>query len=315
MPAPPSCSVVVETSDWQPDHRIQLWDVLDEVVRQADAESADVIVVVDAIHAPRRREIEARYPSARVIQGADGDGYYANKHRGLASVRTEFAVLTDANCMPQPGWLAAATRAFAEAEPSLAAVQGRTFFDRDALSRLWDAVWWARSTWPRGPVDRLYSGNNLALRMAAYRQHPYDLSWPHHTGSERLLGERFRAHGYALWLEPAMRVAHNYRASTDVLLGLARVRGYYIVASRSRPSSARDRWIRRLRWALPLALAPTLWPRDVARLLRRWRGVGLAGRDAWKLPGYVVVLLLHAMIAATGAVRALRGRPPYSRPS
>ena len=307
--------MVIETSDWQPEHRIQLWDTLDEVSRQADAAGARVVLVVDVVHAEQHAAIAARYPALRVIRGTEPDGYYANKHAGILEATSDVVVLTDANCMPQPGWLEAAIRAFDAAGPRVAAIQGRTFFDRDVLSRLWDAVWWARSTWPRGPLDRLYSGNNLAFRRAAYLEHPYDPSWPHHTGSERLTGERMRAAGLQLWFEPEMRVAHNYSASPRVLVGLARVRGYYVVASRARPTSARDRAIRRLGWLAPIALPPTMWPRDVGRLLRRWQSVGLARGDAWKLPAYAVVLLIHAMIAAGGAVRALRGLPPYRRPS
>ena len=309
------CCVVIETSDWSPEHRIQLWDTLDEVSRQADALGARIVVVVDSTHARHRAAIAARYPDIHVSQGDAGDGYYANKHRGIVEADSDLVVLTDANCMPQRRWLQVAIDAFDAAGQEVAAVQGGTHFDRDPLSRVWDAVWWARSTWPRGPLDRLYSGNNLAFRRSAYLQHPYDPSWPHHTGSERLVGERMRAAGHRLWFEPEMRVAHNYRARLPVLRGLALVRGYYFVASRSRPATARDRLIRRVGWVLPAALPVALWPRDVANLVRRWRSVGLGRRDAWKLPAYAVVLLVHAMIAAGGAVRALRGLPPYHRPS
>ncbi len=86
------------------------------------------IVIVDQSRDDATREIVAQRRAASPVSiiylRQDRRGLSASRNAAIAAARSPILAVTDDDCVPAPGWVAAITRAFA-ASPDLAAVTGR----------------------------------------------------------------------------------------------------------------------------------------------------------------------------------------------
>jgi hypothetical protein len=309
-------SIVIESSDWSPTHRIQLTDVLRAVQEQvADFPRVEVILVLASRHAEAGSELRAEFPAVRVIDAPEDLDYYSHKNFGSQHAHGEFVLFLDSNCLPRDGWLKNALAAFRLGQPAPAAIQGRTAFDRGPLSRMWDVVWWAWSLREAGEVERLYTANNMGVRREVMLVTLFDTTWPHHTGQERHFGTVLRRAGHHILYVPSMGAVHNYAAGVRAFVHFSLVWGYYLWENRRKQINRADRLLRRAPWLAPVLLPPIVWARSTALLTRHWRGLGYAPGEIWKWPGLVSLLLLFSVLQALGVILAVSGRPPLPRPS
>lgn len=66
------------------------------------------VVVVDDASRDATADLLRAHPLAPRVVTTDGSGSYAARNAGLAVARGEVVAFTDADCVPSPGWLAAA---------------------------------------------------------------------------------------------------------------------------------------------------------------------------------------------------------------
>jgi glycosyltransferase involved in cell wall biosynthesis len=89
----------------------RLADCLDALARQDLPREAMEVLVVDTSADRAMAPLVAHYP-ARYLSHPGG-GSYAARNLGVAWARGRFVAFTDADCVPPPGWLAAASAALA----------------------------------------------------------------------------------------------------------------------------------------------------------------------------------------------------------
>lgn len=130
-----------------------------------------------------------------------GTGYYDAKNTGCAATdadRCEWVVFADADCMPQPGWLAGLLAPL-QAEATLAAVVGRTTYAATlagtALTTL-DFMYFP-SPLAAGAVRNFYA-NNVLFRRDVFVEHSYQALDGVYRAHCQVLGLRLQSAGIAL---------------------------------------------------------------------------------------------------------------------
>jgi glycosyltransferase involved in cell wall biosynthesis len=78
--------------------------LLDALLAQAAAPAA--VIVIDDGSSDATAEVARAHPLAPQVLCGTGEGSYAARNLGLASVRTDIVAFTDADCEPDPHWLA-----------------------------------------------------------------------------------------------------------------------------------------------------------------------------------------------------------------
>lgn len=102
----PRVSVVVPCSG----HAELLGHGLEALSAQVEAEPFEV-VVVDAAADPAVARVAERFPFVRLVRSADGLSPGAARNLGVEAAGGDFLAFTDADCRPEPTWLAAAVAA------------------------------------------------------------------------------------------------------------------------------------------------------------------------------------------------------------
>ena len=213
---------------------------LDALAAQELDDELEVIVVDDGSGDATAAIAEA-HPVATVVRQARA-GPAAARNAGVAASRGELLAFTDADCRPQPGWLAAGT----EALTRLDLAQGRVVPDPAAA---------------RGPFDRtiavdsengLYETANLLIRREAFDQLGGFEDWlatdtGKSLGEDVWLGWRARRAGMRTGFAPAAVVHHAVFAQTarEYLAERARLR-YFPALARRIPELRDERFCARL---------------------------------------------------------------------
>ena len=125
---------------------------------QEDAPEFEVIVVDDGSTDATRAVAEAGPLPVRLLTTAGGQGPGAARNVGAAAARAALLVFTDADCEPEPDWLARIVQAAAEAD----LVQGKVLPPRDATIGPFDRVIAVVSEYG------LYQTANLAIRRSFF---------------------------------------------------------------------------------------------------------------------------------------------------
>jgi glycosyltransferase involved in cell wall biosynthesis len=300
----PSISVVVvsdyaggEAGAWR-----DLAACLAALARQdLPAERFEVLYVESATLGERiPADLLAALSGLRVVL-APVDGSYALKNAGVEAARGELVAVLDADCVPDPGWLAALVGAF-ERHPEASAVSGRTFYPGGGFMARALALLDRSYVDPGGAgPTRFVSNNNSAFRRAAYLRHPL----PTDAGpfANRLQTEAMWRDGARFRFEPAARVTHDFEGWA-MARDIRRQIGWGTVATRLRDRRLPFAWLARLGIAaLPLLVA--------AKTLDGWwdclrcaRAYGVRG---FELPAVLALATWVHLLEAPGMALAFRG--------
>lgn len=215
----PRVSVVVPVLDqWQDLERCLEW------IRARQPLSDVEIVVVD--NGSREPPPERLRERCTVVLSCARGGSYAARNRGVAAARGAILVFTDADCVPDPGWLQAGLERMDEDDaPDIVAGRIAVFADGEAPTDVerYDMAWGLRQ---RNFVRRGFGATaNLFVRREALERHgPFrddlysggDREWCRRAvrgGARIAYGER------ALVWHPARRDFGELRRKTRRLAG------------------------------------------------------------------------------------------------
>ncbi len=205
------------------------------------------IVMVDNNSTDRSAEIVRGHSEVRLLSQSK-PGAYAARNLGVASTTGGIIAFTDADCSPDPDWLAVIRRALTVDGVML--VQGRPRFasDSGSLSALADYEA-AKAKYTFSCADtRIYYGytNNMAVRREAFARAGPFLEW--RRGADVIFVHRV-VEAYspaAVAYDPAMQIRHWEIANVGAWLTKMRTYGRSIRAygdvSGSRPLALGDRW-------------------------------------------------------------------------
>ena len=306
---PPFVSVVVETSTWTGESDIVLADTLCALAGQTyPRDRFEVIVVLGHDRDARTLEMTRPLDGLRVVQMAAPASYYALKREGVRHARGEIVAFVDADNRVAPPWLEEIIRPFAGAR-EIAAVLGRVRYQESFLSRMWDVLWWSRAYEREGPIDRLFSANNLAVRRPLLEADFFHDPGRYRGLWERVMSDRLQQAGGRIWLAPRAVLFHAYRPGLGRFVQMALARGYTLLAIRFEHPQGLDVHLARARWLAPWLVFPGLVAKDVWRILTRTPRTGLAWWHLWKVPLYLLACLPLELFVLAGMVLATTRRP------
>lgn len=250
------------------------WDLLPPLLEAFAAQTLDAaafeILVVNN-EAPRPAPPLALPGHARLVE-APAPGSYAARNAGAAAARGAWLVFTDADCRPEPGWLAALARA-AQAHPR-DLVAGPVEMQSPAAApnacEIYDLL---RGIPQARYIARGYAATaNLAVPRAAFDA-VGGFEPGRFSGGDAVFCRRAGALGHRLRLAPEAVVGHPARSDWAGLKAKARrIKGGQIAAG---PLPRRAAWLAR-------TLSPPV--RDIAAYLAdrrhpwRWRALACAVR-------------------------------------
>lgn len=190
----------------------QMWEE-----RNAFAAPPELVLVFDPLEADRS-QVEAAAASAGAERGWPGRfeiaaaprrlDYYQKKNFGFARSRGEVAIFLDSDLSPEPGWLGALIRPFAD--PAKSVVVGRTHFETGSLYERAVALFWIFDERIERdelrPTRRLVS-NNIAFRRRVFAALPFP-DRPTYRGQCGELGARLNRLGIVMHEATAARAVH-----------------------------------------------------------------------------------------------------------
>lgn len=169
---------------------------------------ADEILVIDDGSRDATCEIASRCPGVTLLRHGHNRGLGAARNTAFRAARNEFVASLDADCVPDPDWLATLLPPLVDAK--VAGVGGRLIegVQRSVADR------WRRAHMPqewgeaalRNP-SFLYGCNNLFRKSAVLDAGGYDETM-RTNGEDADLSQRLRARGWDLVYAPAARAAH-----------------------------------------------------------------------------------------------------------
>lgn len=180
------------------------------------------VVVVDNGSTDSTADVARRYPFAAVLS-EPVPGSYRARNRGLKSARGEYVAFTDADCIPDPEWLAAAAQA-ARRYPSAGVLAGQVdLFRADssgsaACEKYEYAFEFDQAKNVRHGV--CVTANWMSRRATLLQFDGFDESVK--SGGDWHLCGRIRAAGHPIVYVPEMRIAHPIRGSLAQLVAKRR---------------------------------------------------------------------------------------------
>lgn len=116
MPELPAVAVVVPVHNGEGTIRT----CLEALLEQDWPQDALELIVVDNRSTDRTCEVIAQFP-VRLVEERDLQSSYAARNRGVAASRSALLAFTDADCVPDPGWVRALVSALEPAAVGIAA--------------------------------------------------------------------------------------------------------------------------------------------------------------------------------------------------
>ena len=247
---------------------------------------------------PEDRPLPAPTGNARLLPGPD-PGSYAARNAGARSARGGWLVFTDADCRPDPGWLAALAEAAAKEAPTggprlLAGPVRMIAPENPNAFAIYDLV---RGIPQAAYVARGYAATaNLAVPAAVFRGlGGFDAA--RFSGGDAEFCRRAGAAGHGIALVPGAEVAHPCRQSwAEIARKARRTKGGQVAAG---PLPRRAAWV--LRTLCPplrdsrAYLAAADWP-------PRWRWTAVALR--WRIWGVELAETARLLVASGRPERA-----------
>jgi glycosyltransferase involved in cell wall biosynthesis len=179
---------------------------------------ADEILVIDDGSRDATAAIAARYPAVTLVRHAQNSGLGAARNTGFRNARNELVAALDADCVPDPGWLAGLVRHFAD--PKLAGVGGRLIEGNQlTLADRWRRAH-MQQEWGDKPLRNpkfLFGCNNIFRKSAVLAAGGYDESM-RTNGEDTDISRHLRANGWNLAYDPEPRVIHLRHDTTRSIL-------------------------------------------------------------------------------------------------
>ena len=288
-------SLVLETSNVRPRHRIGLPDVVRAWRRQTRADRIrEWIVVSGPGAAPGDRELFDGLP-VRWVELPDA-AYFRQKNAGFAAATCPLVALADSDVLPAPEWLELAIEALDGAEDRVALVTGRSRYLPGPFVREMALAQMPNHS-PRAGGATHFLAHNVLLRAGLVRPLGLFREEAIRLGPDTDLAERLIAAGYRLLYDPRLAATHESQRRLSGLRRTSVLTGYAFGlfeqrAGRPGPGSLRS-FAGRVR-----VLA--------SRLFRGRRDVGI---PPWRLPLSLVFCLAYAAAFEHGRRLALAGRP------
>jgi glycosyl transferase family 2 len=295
----PDVSVVFETENEDPMHRIRLSDVMGAWLRQTvRARIAEWIVVSTRPASPQEASLLAQAP-ARWIERPE-TRYYGLKNEGIRQARGSLVALADSDVLPADDWLERALDVMERSDPSVALVTGRSHYLPGPFSR--EMAIAQLPNQEDQPHDTThFLAHNVLLRRDTIR--PLLFSGDGiRLGSDTHLAGRLLETGHRLRYDPALRTTHNYSRHWTELYRHCVVIGY--ANGRFQEHSGEPH-------------PSLLWDfaGRVRLLMARWRRLRQPmGIPLWRLPLSLSFFTGYALALAHGQAMAVRGKPePFAR--
>ena len=295
----PDVSIVFETENEQPDHRIRLVDGMEAWLRQtARSRVAEWIVVSTRPPSPKELEILRRAP-ARWIEWPEGR-YYGLKNRGIREARGRFVALADADVVPADDWLERALAALEDAGPDAALVTGRTRYLPGLFSREM-AIAQLPNQEDTPHATTHFLAHNVLLRPSIVSPMLFSGDTIR-LGSDTHLADRLLQAGYRLLYDPSLSTVHNYARRWTEIYRHCLVIGYSYERFGLSTGEPRSKLLRDFIGRMRI-------------LMERWRALRRPmGLSRWRLPLSFSFFVLYSTALAQGIAQAQRGKPePFAR--
>jgi glycosyltransferase involved in cell wall biosynthesis len=179
---------------------------------------ANEILVIDDGSRDATAEIAAGYPAVTLVRHPQNSGLGAARNTGFRTARNELVASLDADCVPDPGWLAGLARHFDD--PKVVGVGGRLIegHQRTVADR------WRRAhmsqEWGDLPLRNpkfLFGCNNIFRKSAVIEAGGYDESM-RTNGEDTVMSRHLRDMGWDLQYDPEPSVVHLRHDTTRSIL-------------------------------------------------------------------------------------------------
>jgi glycosyltransferase involved in cell wall biosynthesis len=179
---------------------------------------ADEILVIDDGSRDTTAEIAARYPSVTLVRHTQNSGLAAARNTAFRTARNELVASFDADCVPDPSWLAGLARHFDD--PKIAGAGGRLLEDtRGSVADRWRGAHMAQE-WGDQPLRNpkfLFGCNNIFRKSAVQAAGGYDESM-RTNGEDIYISQRLRDRGWDLLYDSETYALHIRRDSVRSVL-------------------------------------------------------------------------------------------------
>jgi glycosyltransferase involved in cell wall biosynthesis len=291
---PPDVSIVFETENEQPHHRIRLTDGMGAWLRQTARSRVFEWIVVSTRPPSSEEEAILRRAPARWIEWPEGR-YYGLKNRGIREARGRFVALADADAVPADDWLERALEVLENAGPDVVLVTGRTRYLPGLFSREM-AIAQLPNQEDAPHATSHFLAHNVLLRPSIVSPMLFSGDTIR-LGSDTHLAGRLVQAGYRLLYDPSLSAVHNYGRNWSGIYRHCLVLGYGYERFRQSTGEPRARLLRDFAGRMRV-------------LLERWRTLrGPLGLSVMRLPLSLSFFLLYSTALAHGMAQAQRGRP------
>jgi glycosyltransferase involved in cell wall biosynthesis len=176
----------------------------------------DEILVIDDGSRDQSAAIAQSYPQVTLIRHEQNRGLGAARNTAFRAARNELVASLDADCVADPGWLAALVAHMDD--PQIAGAGGRLVEGvRRTVADRWRCVHMPQE-WGREPIDNprfLFGCNNLFRKSAVMEAGGYDEAM-RTNGEDTDLSRKLHERGWRLIYDPhaeAMHLRHDNTAS------------------------------------------------------------------------------------------------------
>jgi hypothetical protein len=262
----------------------------------------EIVITHDGLDEAQRARLEvAAGAPLRFVALPPDTGYYEAKNLGFDAATAAVVVFGDADCWPDPAWLAELLAPFADADTEV--VAGRTTYRDDALGIAATAIDFMYFPSPLGAGQtRNFYANNVAFRRDVFAARRYLPAEGIYRGHCQKLGLRLAADGVRVHYAAAAHTVHRFPDGAAELFRLRLLRGADTVEMTPFLADAflpgRLRWLGRLGPLSPLGVL-------AVRLGFSARAVGKQGLSAVRGPRRAACLALVSGLSAADATGAL----------
>jgi glycosyltransferase involved in cell wall biosynthesis len=291
----PDVSIVLETENAGPGHRLGFVDVLRGIAAQTRLDRVLEVLVVTGSASDSFRSEAAHVPIPLRWLERPGLRYYDLKNAGIAESRGRYVVLADSDAVFAPDFVERGLAAFERCEQSVAAITGRTRYQPGPFALELALAQLPNQEDRPGDTTHFLAHNVMfrgdLLRATGFR-----------GGHIRLcpdtdLASRLIELGHRIRYDPELRVTHNYARSWRELARHCAVIGYHDARFRA--------WVGA---RVPGAAYDALGRFRVlaGRLARLRRSLGIS---AARVPLSLTFLAAYSMGVARGYAAFLRNEP------